>query len=100
PGDRPSAAVLHGCLQDTLCGCALQFPYSETAWSAPPFLNAEEPERFFSRILRSTLYSLPMKPKRRRKQRKAYFSLSTAFSVTVTRLAFLLISQSAEMKWV
>lgn len=80
---------------DTLHGI-----FTETAWPAPPFLKAEDPERFFSRILRSALYSLPIKPSRRRKQRNAYFSLSTGFSVAVTRLAFLLISQSAEMKWV
>ena len=66
----------------------------------PPSLKAEEPVRFFSRILRSALYSLPMNPSRSRKQRNAYFSFSTGFSVAVTRLAFLLISQSAEMKWV
>ena len=41
--------------------------------------------RLRSRILRSVLYSLPMKPRRRRKQRKAYFSLSTAFSVLEMR---------------
>src|SRR5699024_5602700 len=99
-GHHPSAPVPHGCRRDSPGGYAPRYLYSETAWPAPPFLKAEDPERFFSRILRSALYSLPIKPSRRRKQRNAYFSLSTGFSVAVTRLAFLLISQSAEMKWV
>ena len=58
-------------------------------------MNAEEPERFFSRIFRSVLYSAPMKPSLRRKHQKAYFSLSASFSFAVTRLAFFAMSQSA-----
>ena len=65
-----------------------------------PFLNAELPERFFSRIFRSPLYSAPMNPSRSRKHRNAYFSLSAGFSFAVMRFWFLAMSQMAAMKWV
>ena len=62
--------------------------------------KALEPERFWSRTFRSVLYAFPMKPSRSRKQRNAYFSLSTGFSLAVMRLVSLDIRQSAAMKWV
>ncbi len=44
-----------------------------------PFLKADGPARFFSRIFRSVLDSASMEPRRRRKQRKANFSFGNSF---------------------
>ena len=67
----------------------IKFAPRESSHHCTPFvdpaLKAELPERCWSRILRAGLYTSPMKPKRRRKQRKAYFSLSTSFSFALIR---------------
>lgn len=54
-----------------------------------------EPLSFSSRIFRQSLCSDPIKPSRRRKHRKAYFSLGTPRSLAVIRLDFLAIWQRA-----
>lgn len=46
-----------------------------------PDLNAPFPVRLRRRNFRSSLYSAPMNPSRRRKHRKAYLSLSVSFSL-------------------
>ena len=48
--------------------------------------------------MRSALYSFPMNPSRSRKQRNAYLSLSTGFSLAVIRFWFRAMSQSAVTK--
>src|SRR5699024_318777 len=65
--------------------------HAATSFSGAPFFQLELPERFLRRIVRSALYSFPMKPSRRRKQRNAYFSLSTSFSVALMRFKSRLI---------
>ena len=62
------------------------------------FGKAALPERFFISVLRITLLSEPMKPRRRRKPRKAYFSLYTSFSFAVTLVDSFAILQRAAMK--
>ena len=47
--------------------------------------DPELPARLRRSIFRAVLYSAPMKPRRSRKQRNAYFSLSACFSVALTR---------------
>ena len=76
------------------------FLYSEAASSATSFwgiaLKAELPVRFRRRILRSCLYSGPMKPNRRRKQRKAYLSFPVSRSLAVMRLVPGHLAQGAD----
>ena len=53
-----------------------------------PFLNADDPDRFSSRIFLVFLYSYPIMPIRRSRQRMAYFSFSTGLFFIDTRLCF------------
>ena len=78
-------------------GFFAHFSHAVSSLLLPP-LNAELPERFLRRILRSALYSSPMKPRRSKKHLKAYFSLSISFSVAFIRFWLVLISQIAVMK--